>query len=138
MRNAPDVFERIVFLPRLSQEDYLSLVAVSDVLLDPPHYGGVNSSYDGFSLNIPILTCESEYHIGRYTAGCYRKMGLADCIPKTMEDYVDMAVELGTQPDSREEFSARIRTASPSLFEDMHAVREHERLFNELLDSIDS
>jgi protein O-GlcNAc transferase len=137
MRSAPDVIERIVFLPRLSQADYLSLIAVADVLLDPPHYGGVNSSYDGFSLTTPILTCESEYHIGRYTAGCYRKMGLADCIPQNMDEYVDMAVELGTQSSSREEFSARLRVASPALFEDMHAVREHERLFNELLAGID-
>ena len=137
MRSAPDVFERIVFLPRLSQADYLSLVAVSDVLLDPPHYGGVNSSYDGFSMNTPILTCESEYHIGRYTAGCYRKMGLADCISQNMDEYVEMAVELGTQPASRQKFRDRLATATPVLFEDMHAVREHERLFNELLDGID-
>jgi len=138
LRSAPDIFDRIVFLPRLSQEDYLSLVAVSNVLLDPPHYGGVNSSYDGFSLNTPILTCESGFHIGRYTAGCYRKMGLVDCIPKNMGDYVNMAVELGTQPDVREAFCDRLRAASPVLFEDMHAVREHERLFNILLEGIDS
>ena len=137
MRTAADIFKQLIFLPRLSQADYLSLVAISDVLLDPPHYGGVNSSYDGFSLNTPILTCESDYHIGRYTAGCYRKMGLADCIPQNLEAYVDMAVELGTQPGSREEFSMRLRDASPVLFEDMQAVSEHERLFNELLDVID-
>ena len=135
-RTASDVIDRIVFLPRLSHEDYLSLVAVSDVLLDPPHYGGVNSSYDGFSLNVPIVTMESGYHIGRYTAGCYRKMGMADCIPGNREDYVAMAVRLGTEVDSREEFSERLRNASDVLFEDYRAVREHERLFNTLLDSI--
>jgi protein O-GlcNAc transferase len=137
LRAAPDVYKQIVFLPRLGQPDYLSLVAVADVLLDPPHYGGVNSSYDGFSLNTPILTCESDYHIGRYTAGCYRKMGMADCISRNMDEYVDMAVEVGTQPGHREEFSARLRASGPVLFEDVYAVKEHERLFNELLDSID-
>ena len=137
MRSAPDVNERIAFLPRLNHEDYLSLVAVSDVLLDPPYYGGVNSSYDGFSMNTPIITCESDHHVGRYTAGCYRKMGLADCIPGNMQDYVDMAVEIGSQAHIREAMSARIRAAAPVLFEDMHAVREHERLFNVLLDSIE-
>jgi predicted O-linked N-acetylglucosamine transferase (SPINDLY family) len=138
MRSAPDVNERIVFLPRLSHEDYLSLVAVSSVLLDPPHYGGVNSSYDGFSMNTPIITCESDYHIGRYTAGCYRKMGMADCIAQNMEEYVNMAVELATQPESHCTFVSRLREATPALFSDLYAVREHERMFNELLDGIEN
>src|SRR5262249_8201747 len=62
----PDVAERIVFLPCLQNADYLSLLAAADVLLDPLHYGGVNSSYDGFSLHKPIVTLPTRYQRGRY------------------------------------------------------------------------
>ena len=130
--------DRVVFLPRLTPDDYLSLIAVSEVLLDPPHYGGVNSTYDGLSLNIPILTCESNFHIGRYTAACYRKMGLTDCIAADADAYVELAVELGTNPARHAEFSERIRKASPALFEDMEAVREHERLFTKMLEQLEA
>lgn len=135
-RCAGDVMERIRFLPRLEHADYLGLVAAADVLLDPPGYGGVNSSYDGFSLGKPVVTVESGYHIGRYTAGCYRKMGLPEYIAPSLDGYADMAVRLGTEPDWHEHVCARIREAGELLFEDLQAVREHERLFNELLETL--
>ncbi len=132
----PDVVERVIFLPRLDHGELLSLIADSEVLLDPPYYGGVNSSYDGFSVGTPIVTRESGFHIGRYTAACYRKMGLADCIAHDDAQYIEMALELGTRPDFRKAFSERIRNASHLLYEDMGAVREHERIFCELLDTL--
>ena len=68
-RRMADVTERIVFLPRQSRPDYLSLMAAADVLLDPPYFGGVNTTYDGISLAKPIVTMPSRFHRGRYTYG---------------------------------------------------------------------
>jgi predicted O-linked N-acetylglucosamine transferase (SPINDLY family) len=133
-RTIGDVIERVTFLPRLNHADLLCLIADSEVLLDAPYYGGVNSSYDGFSVNTPILTCESPFHIGRYTAACYRKMGLDDCISPNLDAYVETAVDLGTNPQHRARLSHRISEASHRLFEDMSAVREHERIFSALLE----
>ena len=65
-------------------------------------------------------------------------MGLSDCIPHSLEDYVDLAVRLGTNPGARAEFRDRLRMSSPVLFEDEYAVMEHERIFNELLQRIGS
>lgn len=127
-----DVAERVVFLPFLDTADYLSLLAAADVLLDPLHFGGVNSSYDGFSLNQPIVTWPSRFQRGRYTLACYRKMGLTDCVAADAEQYIDIAVRLGTNAVYREEVVAKIRRASPTLFEDAEAVLEHERIFGEL------
>jgi len=131
-----DVIDRVIFLPRMDRPDLLCLIADSEVLLDPPYYGGVNSSYDGFSMSTPILTCESSFHIGRYTAACYRKMGLDDCIAPTPETYIEMAIELGTNPQHRAAFSLRISEQSHLLFEDMHAVHEHERIFEQLISQL--
>ncbi len=127
-----DVAERVIFLPFLDSADYLSLLAAADVLLDPLHFGGVNSSYDGFSLNQPIVTLPSRFQRGRYTLACYRKMGLTDCVAADAQQYIDIAVRLGTNAVYREEVVARIRRASPALFEDPAAVLEHERIFGEL------
>ena len=91
-----ELAERIVFLPFQATADYLSLVAAADVLLDPLHFGGVNSTYDGFSLNQPIVTLPSSYQRGRYTLGCYKKMEILDCVATSPDHYVDIAVALGT------------------------------------------
>ncbi len=127
-----DVTDRIVFVPYQAGDDYLSLVAAADVLLDPLHFGGVNSTYDGFSLARPIVTLPSSYHRGRYTLACYRKMGLLDCVARDADDYIDIAVRLGTDAEYRERMTAAIGAASTVLFEDLEAVREHERIFAEL------
>jgi predicted O-linked N-acetylglucosamine transferase (SPINDLY family) len=128
----PDVAQRIQFVPRMDREEYLGLTAAVDVLLDPIYFGGVNTSYDGFSLNKPIVTLPSAYHRGRYTAGCYRKMGLDGCIAADAEQYVETAVRLGTESDYRRHIEEEIAAESDALFDDDSAVAEHERLFQKL------
>jgi protein O-GlcNAc transferase len=128
-----DAFEQVVILPRQDAREYYALVQASDVLLDPPYFGGVNTTYDGFSFGKPIVTCPSAYHRGRYTLGCYRKMGIDDCIAVDRRDYVELACRLGTDRDLRQAVSHEILERSELLFEDEGAVREHERLFESMI-----
>lgn len=127
-----DVAGRIVFLPRQSYTDYICLMAVADVLLDPLHYGGGITNYDAFSLDKPIVTWPSRFSRGRYTFGCYQKMGITECVASDLNEYVDIAVTLATDADYRTSVEQRIRESAGRLFEDMDAVREHERLFKKL------
>jgi len=133
-RTIPDVYERIIFLPRQDHLDYLCLIAESDVILDPPYYGGVNSSYDCFSLNKPIIAHESQFHISRYAAACYRKMGVMDCLVSSLDNYIEVAVKVGANADFREYVGGRIRESSDALFMDAMSVSEHERIFEELIE----
>lgn len=127
-----DVAGRIVFLPRQSYTDYICLMAVADVLLDSLYYGGGITNYDAFSLDKPIVTWPSQFSRGRYTLACYKKMGITECVASDMNGYVEIALTLATNADYRARVEERIRAASHRLFEDMEAVREHERLFQKL------
>ena len=129
----PDVADRIVFIPLQPNPDYLSLIAAADVLLDPLHFAGLNTSYDAFSLNQPVVTLPARFERSRYTLGCYKKMGFSDCVASDPEQYIEIAVALGTDAKFRTDVAGKIRRASPVLFEDMEAVREHERIFSLLL-----
>lgn len=133
-RTMPDVADRIVFLPRQGFEDYVRLAAISDVMLDPIHFGGVTTTYDSLSLNKPIVTLPSSFHRGRYTFGCYRRMGVLDCVAANASDYARIAVRLGTDADWRSDVSTRIRDARWRIFEDQQAISEHERLFQDLVE----
>lgn len=133
-RVMPDVADRVRFLPRQAFADYVALANACDVMLDPLHFGGVTTSYDGFSLNKPIVTWPSEFHRGRYTSGCYLRMGVTDCMAGSAEEYVRIAVELGRDRDRREAVSARIRESRWRIFEDHQSVSEHERLLLELVE----
>ena len=126
-RTIADVAQRIVFLRRQAIADYMCLVAAVDVLLDSPHYGGGITAYDAFSFDQPIVTLPSQYRRGRYALGCYRKMGIMDCVAATPEEYVEIAIRLGIDREYRDSIRTRIRQAAGVLFEDIESVREFEQ-----------
>ncbi|HEX3726672.1 MAG TPA: hypothetical protein VHV08_10535, partial [Pirellulales bacterium] len=124
---------RIKFVPFQPADRYLSLTAAADVVLDPLHFGGVNTTYDAFSLHQPIVTLPSRYQRGRYTLGCYQKMGIFDCVASDPRQYVEIAVALANDRDFHGRVVDQLRAASPVLFEDQAAVSEHERIFGDLI-----
>ena len=130
-RTVGDVVDRILFVPRMPHADYLNLVTMGDVLLDPRPYGSGVTAYDGFSLGKPIVTFPTQYQRGRYAYGCYRRMRILDCVAASAEEYIELAVRLGTDGDWRRSISDRILAASHVLFEDLDVVRQHEQFFEQ-------
>jgi predicted O-linked N-acetylglucosamine transferase (SPINDLY family) len=130
----PHVIDRIRFVPYQSLEGYFRLVHAADVLLDPIHYGGGLTSFDGLSLNKPIVTLPGKFVRGRYTLGFYRTMGVTDCIAQTAEEYVERAVRLGTDRDWRTYVEERIRDTSDVLFESADSIAEYDQIFQRLID----
>ena len=128
-RTMPDVLDRVAFLPQLYHEDFLRLNACVDVLLDPTHFGGGNTTYEALALGTPVVTLPSPYLKGRITQALYRRMGVSTCIASDEESYVDLAVRLGTDAAWRAEVSAEILAASHRLFEDESALTALEEFF---------
>jgi predicted O-linked N-acetylglucosamine transferase (SPINDLY family) len=131
-RTLPDVRQRIHFVPRLGRPDFLSLLAIADVLLDPIHFGGGNTSFEGLGLGIPIVTLPSNFLRGRITYALYRKMGLMDCVASSPEDYIERAVHLGTDPAWRTTVRKQIQEKCGVLFEDAAAVHALEDFFQKV------
>lgn len=129
----PDLSGRLKILPKLNYEKYFSLIEKCDVLLDPLHYGGGLSSYDGFSSNKLIVTKPGEFHRGRYTAAFYHRMGLSSLVTGSIEEYVSLAVRAGTDRDFRIELEQKIEEVSPVLFENQEVVREYQQIFEKLI-----
>jgi predicted O-linked N-acetylglucosamine transferase (SPINDLY family) len=125
----PDVADRVRFLAPLSGEDFLHLQAAADVVLDLPHFGGGNTSYEAFAVGTPIVTLPGAFLRSRITYACYQQMGVGDCIARDAEDYVRIALRLANEPDWRAVVRARILAAHPALYEDVEAVRELEQFF---------
>ncbi|MFC1491982.1 tetratricopeptide repeat protein [Nitrospinota bacterium] len=125
----PDVVDRINFVPRQNGNDYLCLVDAADVVLDPFHFGGGNTTYECLALGRPIVTLPGQFMRGRVTYACYRKMGMDECVATTPGEYVDIAVRLGADPSWREKVKNKILASNHVLYEDIEAVRELERFF---------
>jgi predicted O-linked N-acetylglucosamine transferase (SPINDLY family) len=130
-RTMPDVTERIRFVPAMSTEDFLSLVALADVILDTIYFNGMNTSLEAFAVNVPIATMPSGMQRGRHTYGMYRQMGLLDCIADSPESYVDIALRLGRDKAFNAAFREKISARNHVLFEDTNVAREFERFFRD-------
>ncbi|MBX9655397.1 tetratricopeptide repeat protein [bacterium] len=122
-------FSRLVLLPSLSRREYHRLIAASDVQIDPFPFVGANSSYDGFSMNRPIVTLEGPYQRCRYTAGFYRVMGLEDWICHTPAEFVGRALEWGTDKESRAHAEWELSERTDLLFGDPKPAVELEAFF---------
>jgi predicted O-linked N-acetylglucosamine transferase (SPINDLY family) len=118
----PDVQQRIVFLPALSYEDFLSLVAVADVMLDPHHFSGMNSTLDAFCVGTPVVTLPTDLQRGRHTFGMYERMGIAECVAHSEVEYAQIAVRLASDSDFRRHVSQSIVNRRQCLFEDDDVV----------------
>jgi len=125
-RAHPDVSNRIVFAPRTSQRDFIRFLKVADVLLDPFHFGGGNTSYEAFAAGLPIVTYAGEFMRGRVTMACYEQMGMSDLIVTSPKEYVDLAIRLASDLDWRSAMCTKIVQRAPILFEDEIAVSEFE------------
>jgi predicted O-linked N-acetylglucosamine transferase (SPINDLY family) len=121
--------ERVLFIDSVPAEDFLELLGLGDVMLDPPHFNGMNSSLEAFAVGLPIVTLPTGLQRGRHTRAMYLCMGIADCIATDEATYIELAVRLGTDPAFNAFMRARILEHNHVLYEDPRVVREFERFF---------
>jgi predicted O-linked N-acetylglucosamine transferase (SPINDLY family) len=121
----PDVAGRLGFLPRLSEADYLGLLAASDVILDTPHYGGgANTCLDAAATATPVVTLPGTFHRGRWAYAVANALGLQDGVAGSSREYIAYALTLGTDRAYGAEVRARIRASAAALFERLEPARE--------------
>jgi predicted O-linked N-acetylglucosamine transferase (SPINDLY family) len=133
-RSFPEVADRVVFLPRVSQDDFLHLLARADVVLDTNPFGGGSTSYEAFAFGTPVVTLPGQLLRGRITAACYQQMGVLDCIARTGDEYVQIALGLGMDQARREHVRSAILSRKHLLYEDAAAVRQLERFLRDAVE----
>lgn len=125
----PDVINRAVFIPRLPTEKFIALLAAADAVLDPPFFGGGNTSYESFSVGAPIVTWPGPFMRGRVTSGCYQSMGFTDLIAHNNEEYISLALRLAHDGEFHNYCKNEILRRSEVLYENSESVKEMEDFF---------
>lgn len=127
--------ERVRFVPFLPKADYMRLLGAAEVMLDPIHFGGSNTTLGGFAAGTPAITWPSGYMRGRMTAGLYRTMGVEDCIASGRADYAARATEIANDPARRSDIVCRIRAARPAVVGTAGAARDLGNLLAQAINS---
>jgi predicted O-linked N-acetylglucosamine transferase (SPINDLY family) len=122
--------DRIFWLPRMTQRDYLAWMAAADCVLDTPHYcGGANSTYDAFAIAAPIVTQIGAFHRGRYTAAAYSLMGFSDLTATSPADYVNRALAVAADRDFFRHCRRQIAERRGCLFGNASSADELQHWF---------
>lgn len=125
-RTLPDGCRRVRFLPAQPRDDFLALLELADVVLDPPHFGGGHTSYEALAVGTPVVTLPGEFLRSRITQALYRRMGDTDAVVDSPAEFIRVAVQLATQPAARRALSERLRQANHVLFDNPDDVRALE------------
>ena len=127
-KSYPVLLDRVIFLPAMPEARFMMLLAHSDVLLDPLHFGSGNSFFESMVHGTPTVTWPSSFLRGRIVAAAYRQMGIDDPpIVERIEDYAPLVLALGRDEERRRRLrEASRKAAATNLFSDVGAVREFE------------
>jgi len=122
--------KRVRWFGSLEKDEFLNLVSISDVCLDPFPFGGFNTSYDAFDYNIPVITMGNcDFLHGQFTSGLYRKMGLDECIVSNSEEYAQFASQIGINEKLRHKINRNIEMKKNLIFQEQASVEEWNRFF---------
>ena len=125
-RAMPDSVDRIRWLPALPREDFLRLLAEADVVLDPIHFSGGNSSYEALAMSTPVVTWPGGFLRSRITQALYERAGYTELVTDSADAYVERAVRLGADESERRSVRDRLADGCELLFENPDDVRELE------------
>lgn len=85
---------RIVFVDSLSSDDYLTLLALGDVSLDPYPFGGGVTVLESLAVCTPVITYPGKQSVLQLAAGMYQKMNLMELIVHSPTQYISTAKRL--------------------------------------------
>lgn len=115
-RSLPNADLRVKFLPNLPREKFLSLLHQIDVLLDPIHFGGGNSSLEALAMGTPIVTMQGDFLRSRLTSALLADIGLDELIVDNQESYSQLAVRIAGDVTYRQSLVQRIVNSAGRLF----------------------
>ncbi len=126
-QSIPDVAERIIFLPFLAFNDFISFISSADAVLDPPYFCGGTTSLELFSVGCPIVTWPTDRMASRFTYAYYKKMGVMDLVCQDSEQYIQCAVRLANDADWKRQISEKMLERNGILYNNPDSVRELEQ-----------
>jgi len=125
-----DSADHCLILPRLTPARFAAMARLSDVFLDSCGWSGFNSTLESLQHNLPPVTWPGPLARGRHTTAILRQMGLDETIAASQEEYLALAIRLGTDPAWRAQLRHRIALAKPALWHDRTCITALEQLLS--------
>ena len=115
-----------VFIPWLDRPAFYGLMQRADLCLDTIGFSGFNTAMQAVECALPVVTRKGRFLRGRLASGILQRIGLAELVAETDEDYVGTAVRLASDGGYREMIRTRITASRAILMDDREPIRAFE------------
>lgn len=112
----------LVFLPPLDRKSYQALNLISDAYLESIGWSGCNSALEALSCNLPVVTLPGRLMRSRDSFAILTMMGVTETVASTLDEYIEIAVRLGIDPNWRKTISDRIAENKHLVYRDRTCI----------------
>lgn len=122
---------RLIFAPRVAPETHLARISAADLFLDTGPYNAHTTTSDAIWVGLPVLSIMGKSFASRVASSLIYAAGIPELVVETEEAYVDLAVDLASNPDKLNTFRNRLLTtyAEVPLFDSVKFTNNLENLY---------
>ena len=128
--------ERLIILdPAPNRADVQKRLKLADIYLDSYPYSGMTSLIDPLQVGLPSIVLEGKTSRSQKGASLLRSLQVTNLITDSEETYIQLAIELGTNPKLRKQKSDRIfqkMQQNPSFLDSRSYSAQMGALFQQL------
>jgi protein O-GlcNAc transferase len=125
---------RLIFLEKLPKDQHMERLRLADVALDTQIVNGAATTSDALWAGAPVITMQGSSFASRMSSSILTAIGLPELITQTIEEYEQIAVDLGRNPERLQEIRQKIaknRLVEP-LFDTPRFARNLEKAYKEM------
>ncbi|WP_309732797.1 glycosyltransferase [Chamaesiphon sp. OTE_75_metabat_556] len=123
--------------PVPNREDLKEYFKLADIYLDSYPFAGTTSLIEPLQVNLPVIARQGNSFRSAMGSAMIRSLEIADLVADSEESYIQLAVNLGINPELRHQKRAEIQTKmqnNPSCLDSRGYSAKIGRLFTELVD----
>jgi predicted O-linked N-acetylglucosamine transferase (SPINDLY family) len=132
--------ERLVFAPRLRNEDHLARHLLADLFIDTYPCNAHTTASDALWAGLPIVTCAGETFASRVAASLLNAMSMPDCVAYDLVSYEQKIIALLEHPEELLELQKRVAVERPRspLFDTKSIAQHLERAYAVMMERYDA
>jgi predicted O-linked N-acetylglucosamine transferase (SPINDLY family) len=100
--------ERLIYATRVEPSQYRGRLALADLFLDTYPYNAGTTASDALRVGLPLITVAGRSFTARMAGSLLTAMGLPDLVLADHRAYIELAVELATDPDRYRGVKSRV------------------------------
>lgn len=128
---------RVKIAPRCKSDTFLHWLNQANVILDPIHFGGGNTTLEAMAIGTPVVTCPGEFMRSRITSGCYKLMECdhlkTELIAHSVDEYTEKAMRVAHSPQIRQQCHDLIKEHAHHLWNEEKTADAFIQAFSNLL-----